>query len=79
MAQQANLKHVSGLHMFQNGMQHAQVATRHTIIQLCVKAVILATTISAAILWVLWRNTDSLYTFLNLGAISETTEPMIHL
>ena len=34
---------------------------RHAIIQLRINVVILATTISSAILWVLWRHTDGLY------------------
>ena len=41
---------------------HVQVAMHHTITQLRINAVIVATTISATALWVLWCQTDSVYT-----------------
>ena len=38
-----------------------QITAHHAIIQLHVNVVFLATMFSAAILWVLWHNTDGLY------------------
>ena len=40
---------------------YAQVAAHHAVIQLRVNTIILATTISSTIMWVLWCHTNGLY------------------